>query len=67
MLIGYVLAPQAETYLYQAVQFYEWSFVYRPGVLIIAALTALSIWFGIRNRVDDSAPVAESAGSYNFV
>ncbi len=62
MLIGYVLAPQAETYLYQAVQFYEWSFVYRPGVLIIAALTALSIWFGIRNRVDDSAPVAESAG-----
>lgn len=60
MLIGYVLAPQAETYLYQAVQFYGWDFALRPGVLIIAALTALSVWFGMRNRVDDSAPAAEA-------
>ena len=58
LLIGYVLAPQAETYLYQAVQFYGWDFVTRPGVLIIFALTVLSIWFGLRNRVDDSAPMA---------
>ncbi len=58
LLIGFVLAPQAETYLYQAVQFYGWAFLLRPGVLIIAAITAVSIWFGIRNRVDDtgSAP-----------
>ena len=59
LLIGFVLAPQAETYLYQAVQFNGWSFLTRPGVLIIAALTILSIWFGVRNRVDDSAPMAE--------
>jgi len=61
MLIGFVLAPQAETYLYQAVQFYGWEFALRPGVLIIVALTAASVWFGIRNRVDDSAPLAETA------
>jgi hypothetical protein len=58
LLIGYVLAPQAETYLYQAVQFYGWGFVSRPGVLIITGLIALSIWFGVRSRVDDSATVA---------
>ncbi|HUF87888.1 MAG TPA: tripartite tricarboxylate transporter permease [Thermohalobaculum sp.] len=56
LLIGYVLAPQSETYLYQAVQFYGWNFVLRPGVLIIAALILVSVWFGARNRVDDSAP-----------
>ncbi|MGF1630823.1 MAG: tripartite tricarboxylate transporter permease [Kiloniellaceae bacterium] len=61
LLIGFVLAPQAETYLYQAVQFYGWGFVSRPGVLIIAGLIALSVWFGIRNRVDDSATVAVQA------
>jgi len=59
LLIGYVLAPQAETYFYQALQFYDWGFLTRPGVLIIAAISAVSIYFGIKNRVDDSAPVAE--------
>ena len=49
-LIGFVLAAQAETYLYQAVQFYGWGFVGRPGVLIIAAVTLLSVWLGARNR-----------------
>lgn len=58
LLIGFVLAPQAETFLYQAVQFYGWGFVTRPGVLIIAAIIALSVWFGLRNRVDEAAPMA---------
>ena len=62
LLIGYVLAPQAETYLYQAVQFYGWGFLGRPGVLIIAAITLISIWFGVRNRVDDSAPTGDKPG-----
>jgi putative tricarboxylic transport membrane protein len=57
LLIGYVLAPQAETYLYQALQFYDWGFLTRPGVLIIAGLIAVSVWYGARNRVDDSAPL----------
>ena len=54
LLIGYVLAPQAETYLYQAVQFNGWSFLIQPGVLIIAAIIAVSVFFGLRNRVDES-------------
>ena len=60
LLIGFVLAPQAETYFYQAVQFYSWGFVTRPGVIIIAALTAASIYFGLKNRVDDSGPTDDA-------
>lgn len=63
LLIGFVLAPQAETFLYQAVQFYGWDFVVRPGVLIIGVIIVLSVWFGLRNRVDDSAPVPVMAGT----
>ncbi len=62
LLIGFVLAPQAETFLYQAVQFNGWGFVTRPGVMIIGALIALSVFFGLRNRVDDSAPAAAGQG-----
>jgi len=57
LLIGFVLATQAEVYLYQAVQFYGWDFVTRPGVLIIAALTAVSVWFGLKHRIDDGSPM----------
>jgi len=48
LLIGFVLAKGAETYLYQAIQFHEWSWLWRPGVLIIAAFTILSVWIGAR-------------------
>jgi putative tricarboxylic transport membrane protein len=48
LLIGFVLAPGAETYLYQAVQFYDWAWILRPGVLIILAITVLSVVLGIR-------------------
>lgn len=48
LLIGFVLAPGAETYLYQAIQFYGWEWLWRPGVLIIAAITVLSVWAGMR-------------------
>lgn len=50
LLIGFVLADQVETYLYQAIQFHEWGFATRPGVLVIAAITVVSIWLGARNR-----------------
>jgi putative tricarboxylic transport membrane protein len=55
LLIGFVLATQAETYLYQAVQFYGWDFLTRTGVMIIAAITVVSVWLGLRARVSDSA------------
>lgn len=54
-LIGFVLADNSETYLYQAVQFYDWGFLLRPGVIIIFVLTVISIWFGARN-----APTGET-------
>lgn len=57
LLIGYVLAPQAETYFYQALQFNGWSFLGRPGVLIIGLMTLASVWFGLRNRVDEHGAV----------
>ncbi|PZX14367.1 TctA family transporter [Palleronia aestuarii] len=55
LLIGFVLAAQSETYLYQAVQFYGWEFILRPGCLILLAFIVVSVWYGMRNRVDDSA------------
>ena len=48
LLIGFVLAPGAENYLYQAVQFYDWGWVTRPGVLIIALITVVSVFLGLR-------------------
>jgi hypothetical protein len=54
LLIGYVLAPQAETFFYQALQFNGWGFLIRPGVLIIGAMTIGSIYLGLRNRIDDT-------------
>lgn len=49
-LIGFVLAGQVETYLYQAVQFDGWAFMLKPVVLVIIAVTVLSVWFGSRSR-----------------
>lgn len=61
-LVGFVLSGQVENYLYQAVQFYGWGFVQRPGVLIIAALTAISLLLAIRTRVSEDG-VASSAAA----
>jgi putative tricarboxylic transport membrane protein len=60
-LIGFVLAGQAETYLYQAVQFYGWNFLTRPGVVIIALITLASVWLGSRSRVGEAGVVATPA------
>ncbi|MBI1942944.1 MAG: tripartite tricarboxylate transporter permease [Betaproteobacteria bacterium] len=48
LIIGFVLADGAENYLYQAIQFQGWSWLWRPGVLIIAAITIASMWAGAR-------------------
>ncbi len=64
-LIGFVLADQIETYLYQAIQFYEWKFLLRPGVLIIGAVIIISIYFGARNKpqgaTGENAPEVHAA------
>ena len=48
LLIGFVMAPGAENYLYQAVQFYDWAWLLRPGVIIIALITVVSVFLGLR-------------------
>lgn len=56
-LIGFVLSPQVENYLYQAVQFYGAGFVTRPGVLIIGALAVVTIFMSVRSRVSEDGAV----------
>lgn len=63
VLIGFVLAPQAETYFYQAMQFYSWGFLARPGVLIILAITAVSVYLGSRSRVGEEGVVRGGAAA----
>ncbi len=49
-LIGFVLAFQVEVYLYQAIQFFEWGFLTRPGVIIIAVIIVVSVFLGARKN-----------------
>ncbi len=46
LLVGFVLADTVETYLYQAVQFYGWDFVKRPGVVVLIVLVTVSVVMG---------------------
>jgi TctA family transporter len=60
-LIGFVLALGGERYLYQAVQFYGWDFLTRPIVLIIGAVTLVSIWAGVRRSPGGATIETEGA------
>lgn len=61
-LIGFVLAPGAETYFYQAMQFQGAEAFTRPGVMIIGALIAAVLfvpalkaaWLKLRGKNDDA-------------
>jgi len=60
-LIGFVLSAQVENYFYQALQFYGWGFLQRPGVLIIGALALVSLFLATRTRVSDEGAVHKVA------
>lgn len=60
-LIGFILSEQSENYLYQAVQFYGWEFIYRPGVIIIGILALLSTLAALRGRVSELGVVEHGA------
>ncbi|MAN77730.1 tripartite tricarboxylate transporter permease [Pelagibacterium flavum] len=62
-LIGFVLATQAERYLYQAVQFSGWGFLTRPLVIGIIVLTVVSVWLGARTRPGEEAAKVSTEGS----
>lgn len=66
LLIGFVLADQAEVYTYQAAQFTMqkgWTYLISPTVGIIAAITVLSVWLGARQnaKLAASTPTGEAA------
>ena len=49
-LIGYVLAANLETYLFISTQRFGWSWMWRPGVLIIGAIILFSVIMGIKKN-----------------
>lgn len=65
LLIGFVLAGTVETYYYQAVQFYSWEMLARPGViiLIVFMLTSilLSVYFKNKDAKKDAAENAQES------
>ena len=60
-LIGFVLAPQSESYLYQAVQFYGFDMFTRPGVVVIIICTILSVYFSRRTKANDQPTAIDNA------
>lgn len=58
-LIGFVLATQAESYLNMSAQFYGWEMFLRPGVIIIAVLSLISIYFSRKGTVDENSELME--------
>lgn len=62
-LIGFALSTEAERYLYQAVQFSGWGFVGRPLVLLILAITLISIWLGVRKQTDQARVGVQTEGT----
>ena len=50
LLIGFVLSDTLETYLYQAVQIYDWNFLTRPSVITIFVITLISVFLGMRTK-----------------
>jgi len=73
LLIGFVLADTVETYLYQAVQFYSWSFIARPGAAVILIVLVVSVFMGnFLNRGGKLKPAAAGASEtpaapYSFI
>lgn len=65
LLIGFVLADGMETYLYQAIQFDGIGFLTKPGVLIIGALTVVSIIISLKyGRVNSEGQTDEQYTSH---
>lgn len=57
-LIGFVLAEPIENYFYQALQFNGWSFLTRPGVIIIMVLIVISVWAATRVKASEQAKLS---------
>ncbi len=65
-LIGFVLATQAESYLNMSVQFYGFEMFTRMGVLIILALTLISVYYSRKGTVDENAELMDKVRDKNL-
>lgn len=62
LLIGFILSGLAERYLWMSYNLYDWEWLYRPGVLIIAAISIVLLLAGARiKRSAQQAPHTEVA------
>lgn len=67
LLIGFVLAGTVETYYYQAVQFYSWEMLQRPGVIILIILMVISVLVStVFKKKDDTQNEGEEKVPYSF-
>lgn len=67
LLIGFVLAGTVETYYYQAVQFYSWEMLQRPGVIILIILMVISVLVStVFKKKDDTQKEGEEKVPYSF-
>jgi TctA family transporter len=60
LILGFVLSPIIENYLFISLQAYGGGWVARPLVWVIAALTLISLFYGLRRSETRAAPAAGS-------
>lgn len=61
LLLAFVLGSFTERYLFLSQQLYGWSWLGRPGVVVLIALSALGLVYSVRRRAGSAAPTAPVA------
>lgn len=62
LLIGFILSTLAERYLWMSYNLYDWEWLYRPGVLIIAAVSLALLIAGARIKHSAQHVAHDEAG-----
>jgi len=63
MILGLVLGDLMEKYLYRSMMSYGFSWLLRPGVIVLAVLAAISLVLMLRGRLGEKAPARVSSMS----
>jgi hypothetical protein len=68
-IVGFVISDTIERYFYQTLQFNGWSFLHKPGVILLAIIILISIYFGNKKvsdfQIRKKATQLKSIFSYN--
>jgi putative tricarboxylic transport membrane protein len=67
MILGLVLGGLMETYLYRSMASYGFSWLARPGVMVLLFLAAISFVFTVRGRMRSAARSRPSASLMNEI